>query len=69
MSWALKGRAEPVAQPATLGIIAILRGRFLFWESEGEERREVRRDEKARYVVDRGAHDGAVDVVFWGGVC
>jgi len=41
----------------------------LFWESEGEERREVRRDEKARYVVDLGAHGGADDVVFWGSVC
>jgi hypothetical protein len=37
----------------------------LFWESESEKRREVRTDEKAHFVVDRGADVGAVDVV-WG---
>src|SRR5215218_10236361 len=51
-----------------LWIIVILRSRFLFGESESEQRREVRTDEKARYVVDRGAHDGDDDVVLRGGV-
>src|SRR5215216_6030798 len=51
-----------------LWIIVILRSRFLFWESESEQRREVRTDEKAHYVVDRGAHDGDDDVVLRGGI-
>jgi hypothetical protein len=35
----------------------------LSWEVESEKRREVRREEEAHYVVDRGADVGAVDVV------
>src|SRR5215213_3393962 len=57
------GQREPVVQPAMLGIIAILGGRFLFWEVESEKRREVRTDEKAHFFVDRGADVGADDVV------
>jgi len=33
-----------------------------------DERKEVRRNEEAHHVVGRGAHDGADDVVLWGGV-
>ena len=38
----------------------------MFLESESEKRREVRRDEKAHFVVDRGARVGADDVVWRG---
>ena len=31
-------------QPATLGIVVILKGRFLFWERESEKGREVIRE-------------------------
>jgi hypothetical protein len=43
----------------------------LFWESESEKRREVRTDEKAHFVVDRGADVGVDDVARgrWSGVC
>jgi hypothetical protein len=37
------GQREPVVQPATLGIIVILRGRFL-WARESEKGREVTRE-------------------------
>ena len=55
-----------MVQPATLDHIVILRGRFfVFGKVRRGERREVRTDEKAHYVVDRGADVGADDVV-WG---
>ncbi len=74
--WALKGRAEPVAQPATLRRAAGEGGLGTQkWHYRIDKRSSVRQEDgrkephaQAHHVVVRGAHDGVDDVVLWGGV-